>query len=51
MLELSYTPSRLGQLNTKGWNVKAAFAIDRGDLLNDNTGFQFTISKTGILFH
>lgn len=49
LVEASYAPARLGKLNTKGWAVKAAFGIDRGDLLGDNTGFQFTISKTGFL--
>lgn len=51
MLELAYNPTHLGKLATKGWGLKAAFAMDRGDLLNDNTGLQITISKTGLLTH
>lgn len=49
LLEIAYSPQHIGKLKTQGWNFKAAFAMDRGDLLNDNTGFQFTISKIGLL--
>lgn len=51
MLELSYLPTHIGKLDTRGWGFKAAFAMDRGDLLNDNTGLQFTITKNGFLTH
>ncbi|MCR5679636.1 MAG: hypothetical protein K6G08_05440, partial [Prevotella sp.] len=28
-----------------GWSVKGAFALDRGSLLGDNAGVQFTVCK------
>lgn len=49
MAEVGYAPQSIGKLNTKGWQVKAAFALDRGNLLRNNTGFQFSLSKTGLL--
>lgn len=51
MAEVGYAPQRIGKLHTKGWQVKAAFALDRGSLLQNNTGFQFSLSKTGLLTH
>lgn len=51
MAEVIYSPLKLGRLNTDGWQLKAAFAIDRGDLIGKNTGFQFTLSKSGLLTH
>jgi len=51
MAEVNYSPSHLGRLNTKGWSIAAALGIDRGKLIGDNTGFQLTIRKTGLLTH
>ena len=31
-----------------GWAIKGGFGLDRGRLMGNNTGFQFTISKSGI---
>lgn len=50
LAEVSYAPTKIGKLDLSGWNVCAAFAIDRGTLLKHNTGFQLSISKTGKLF-
>ena len=49
MAELHFAPRSIGKWVTAGWQAKVAFAIDRGNLLGNNTGFQFTISKTGFL--
>lgn len=49
LIEASFSPARIGKLCTKGWNLTAAFAIDRGDVIGDNTGFQLTLRKTGLL--
>ena len=37
------------QKQLQGWSVKAAFALDRGSLLGDNTGMQFTVKKNLML--
>lgn len=44
LLETSYAPS-----SWKGWKIKGSFAIDRGNLMHDNTGGMISISKTGWL--
>jgi hypothetical protein len=44
LFDASYTPSFW-----KGWKIKASFAIDRGDLMHNNTGGMISISKTGWL--
>ena len=31
------------------WHVTASYGMDFGKLLGDNSGFQFTIRKNGIL--
>ena len=49
VLDVTWSPERLGKLRTSGWHVGAAFAFDRGSLIGNNTGFQLTISKTGLL--
>ena len=49
MFEVGFSPLRIGKINTKGWGLKTTFAFDRGDLLGNNTGFQLTISKVGLL--
>ena len=49
LLDVTWSPERLGKLRTSGWHVGAAFAFDRGSLIGNNTGFQLTISKTGLL--
>lgn len=49
LAELSLSPERLGRLRTAGWNLTASFALDHGDLLGNNTGFQIGITKTGLL--
>lgn len=47
LAETTFNCSKL--LKSKGWSVKGAFAIDKGSLLGDNTGFQLTIAKAGRL--
>ena len=47
LAEAGYSFPKL--FNQKGWGVKGAFAIDRGGIIGDNTGFQLTISKCGRL--
>lgn len=49
MAEASFAPNHLGHVNTKGWKVTGAFALDHGSLIGNNTGFQLTISKSGVL--
>lgn len=49
LLDVTWSPERLGKLRTSGLHVGAAFAFDRGSLIGNNTGFQLTISKTGLL--
>ena len=49
MAEVAFAPSHIRKVNTKGWTAKVAFGLDRGELIGNNTGFQFTISKTGLL--
>ncbi|MEG1580586.1 MAG: capsule assembly Wzi family protein [Bacteroidaceae bacterium] len=49
MGEISYHPNRILNRNVSGWALSGAFAIDRGSILGNNTGFQLTISKKGIL--
>jgi hypothetical protein len=38
----------LGYRFNHNWNVKGAFALDRGKILGNNYGGQITISKSGI---
>mgnify|MGYP003314039386 FL=1 len=47
LAEASYDFSHVKPL--KGWSLKGAFALDRGKLLGDNTGFQVTIAKKGLI--
>lgn len=49
LCEIGYRFSRLGRLRADGWSVAAAFALDRGAQIGDNTGFQLTLRKTGVL--
>ncbi len=44
MLEITYKPEFL-----KGWNIKASFAFDKGELYGDNFGGMLTIGKRGII--
>jgi hypothetical protein len=44
LVELTYSPHQL-----PGWSFTASGALDRGDLLGDNTGTMVTIRKTGLL--
>lgn len=48
LMELTYTPTRIGKLKTDGWSATAAFALDRGSVVGNNNGFQITIRKTGL---
>ncbi len=48
LCELTYSPSRIGRWNAKGWSATAAFGIDRSSLTGNNQGIQFTIRKTGL---
>ncbi len=50
LAEVTYTmPKRVMKWNTDGWSIKGGLAIDRGQLLGNNTGMQITVAKTGIL--
>ena len=51
MAEVNYTPNRIGKLKLPGWSITAALGLDHGNLIGNNTGFQLTITKTGILSH
>ena len=51
LIEANYSPLKIGNLNTEGWNLGLSFALDHGQLLGNNTGFLFKISKTGLLTH
>lgn len=44
LLQGAYSPKALN-----GWRFEAALAMDRGDLIGNNYGAMFTISKTGFL--
>ena len=48
LAEFEYSPRKIGDWELDGWHVKLAFAMDRGKLLGNNTGFQLGISKTGV---
>lgn len=43
LAEAAYDFSSL--VGQKGWSIKGAFALDRGKLMGDNTGCQFTLTK------
>ena len=50
LIEATYKfPDCIARINTQNWSVRGAFALDKGSLLGNNTGFQFTIIKNGIL--
>lgn len=49
LCEATYTPARLSRRASRGWSFGAAFALDRGAQIGDNTGFQLTLRKTGLL--
>ena len=48
LVECCYSPTRIGRANLSGWSAKLAFALDRGDLIGNNTGFQITLAKQGV---
>ena len=47
LAEASYDFAHVPAL--KGWRIGAAFALDRGSHIGDNTGFQLTLSRSGLL--
>ena len=49
LAEVTFTPQRIGHLDTRGWSLKAALGLDHGQLLGNHTGFQLTLSKRGWL--
>ncbi len=49
LCELTYAPSKIGKRDVVGWSLKAAFAMDRGSRIGNNTGFQLTLCKSGFL--
>lgn len=49
LVELGYSPRRIGRLNTAGVSVSAAYGMSRGDLTGNTDGLQITLRKTGIL--
>ena len=46
MVEADY---RFTQPKLLGWSVRGAFGMDFGEIRGDNSGFQLTITKKGIL--
>ena len=38
------TPERFRGVKAKGWQVGAAFAMDHGTLLGNNTGFEVKVA-------
>lgn len=48
LCEANYALPCLGCLG-EGWQAGLAFSMDRGKVTGDNTGFQLTISKKGLL--
>lgn len=49
LCEVSYKPDKIGKVRADGWSACVAFALDRGAQPGDNTGFQITLRKTGLL--
>lgn len=49
LAEARISPNRLGKVNLEGWHLGLALGFDRGDLIGNNLGFQFIISRTGLL--
>lgn len=47
LAEASYDFAHVPAL--KGWRIGAAFALDRGQQIGNNTGFQLTLSHQGLL--
>ena len=47
LLEAGYTCPKSSRF--ADWSVKGAFGLDRGKLYGNNTGLQFTITKSGVL--
>lgn len=49
LIETTYQlPKTVSTIKTRGWSIKGALAFDRGALLGDNLGFQFSIIKNGV---
>ena len=44
LCEVNVTPERFGGVKAKGWQVGAAFAMDHGTLLGNNTGFEVKVA-------
>ena len=49
LAEINYRLPEFKNEISKGWSISAAFALDRGKELNNNTGAQITIRKSGLL--
>ncbi len=49
LCELNFSPAKIKRCNLSGWSATIAFAMDRGGLIGNNAGFQFTLRKTGWL--
>ena len=49
LTEVSFRPNKIGRWDSRGWSLSGAFALDRGRLMGDNTGFQLTLRKQGSL--
>ena len=49
MAEVNYHLPKFKKVNLEGWSVSAAFALDRGKEIGNNTGAQITIRKCGLL--
>lgn len=49
LAEVRFAPARIGHIDTRGWALTAAFGLDHGRLLGNNSAFQFTLCKQGLL--
>ena len=51
LCELNYELPTTSKWWGDGWKIGAAFALDSGKCIGNNTGFLFTLSKSGLLAH
>ena len=48
LTEITFSPKRLGLWHTDGNSFRCSFAFDKGNLMGNNTGFQFTLISRGL---
>ena len=49
LAEINYQLPKFGKEYSNGWSISAAFSLDRGKELGNNTGAQITIRKRGLI--